>query len=551
MDTVDYIRVRAYNWFGESLLPRGYLDLPFVGKNTLPSFWHTRDYADPRQHAVYSFELHNIRGLSEQIYWTKAIDGWVVAGVRAGTFSNLGTTAPIWKTKSYHPTNLQVVPINSVQAALTWTNPASATGADCAAYVRPYKSEGYPNAAAGWVSSGNTTSGGLTISGLSPNVRYEFVVDTGGLGGTNDAWLWSNIVQVRMPNSAPPAPSYPAPSGVSPAATGLTTMNVTWTPNGSPTNVEISRRNVTTGGSWSVVSATYSSAQPFADTGLTAGTTYAYKIRNNYSGNYSDYSAEGFGTTNSAAPPSHTPTNAQASALGYYSIVVTWTTNGGGSNHTVEYVQDQGPGVWTGSSTATGSSSPKTINGLLDGTTYRVRVRAMSPSTSDWSNEVTVTTNVYIPGGEGGGGCVVYETPVIVTDEAGRQSEVRADKVKRGDSVISISENGHIVIGKIKDVYIGRTTRLYTIVTENGAELTCSPSHPIIVEYGNVSEKAFRLKVGDTVMVYNKHHDQAEKSRILSCEFVDFETNVLIFEMENAEHTFVSGGIVSHNLDDK
>jgi len=544
MDSVDHVRVRVFNMFGDPILPYGFMYFPYTGRGLAAHFWHLRDFAEPRTQAVYSFELHNLYGYSAPIYFTSA--QWATGGARSGTYSNFQSTPPIWHNRNYSPSGVVAVPVSDTVINVSWTQPAATTGATTNLYYRAYRSNGYGDDSS-WTSvSSNTTGAAIAVTGLSPNTKYEFMVSvTTNSGGYNDSYMRAAHAHARTLTTAPPAPTYPAPTGVSASPTGTTTMNVTWTANGSPTNVEISRRNVTSGSGWSIIASAYAGAQPYGDTGLSAGTTYAYKIRNNYSGNYSNYSSEGQGTTQITAPASNTPSNLVASSLGYYSIQLSWIVNGSGSNHRIEYVVDTGVSDFTGATAITGASSPTTVGSLADGTTYRFRVRAESPSTSGWSNDALATTDTYVPP-DPGNNCVVGDTPVLALID-GVEHYVPADTVVAGQQLVSIDAAGRRVVGEVASVHTGVTTRLYTIVTESGNSLTCSPGHPL-VQLNNVVKKAFQIKTGDTVLVYNEVSQQARETHVTSVEFIDIRVPVFIFAMRNDEHTFVSGGLVSHNI---
>ncbi len=556
MDSVDHVRVRAYNIFGDTILPGGKIDFPFNGRGVAAHFWHELAYADPRSQAVYSFELHNIYGYSQPIYWCAGV--WTTFGSRSGSFANYNKTPPVWHDRNFHAGNLTAIPISETAVSLSWNVNPAGSPTTTYIYYRPYTGAGYDSAATGWINtnpssgSGMNTSGTtFTVPGLSPNTRYEFLIDNATYGAPNDGYLWSTYAHARTIATPPPAPTYPAPTGVTPTATGTTTMDITWTANGSPSSVEISRRNVTTNGSWSVIAATYTSAQPYADTGLTAGNVYAYRIRNNYSGNYSSLSQEGMAATGAGTAPSNTPSNLSAVSTSVYgALQISWTANGSGSNHRLEYIVDTGSGNFSGATAVTGLTSPHTITGLQDGVAYRVRVRSETPSTSNWSNEAVGTTRTYIPR-DPGNGCVVAETPIFTFDWFHRSGVMLAGDVRAGTELLSIEPDGSLVVGRVKRVFRAHTTRLYTIVTEGEQTLTCSPSHPVITDFGNSVKKVSELVTGDSVLVYNVLSDRLERSRIASIEYVDIGMPVLIFEMENEAHTFVSGGIVSHNISQK
>jgi hypothetical protein len=59
--------------------------------------------------------------------------------------------------------------------------------------------------------------------------------------------------------------------------------------------------------------------------------------------------------------------------------------------------------------------------------------------------------------------------------------------------------------------------------------------------------KAGDLRVGDLVKVVDiKGGTRLEP--VVSMEYIDMEMPVVIFALEHEDHTFVSNGIVSHNI---
>ncbi|MCL4762652.1 MAG: S-layer homology domain-containing protein, partial [Burkholderiales bacterium] len=141
------------------------------------------------------------------------------------------------------------------------------------------------------------------------------------------------------------------------------------------------------------------SGTTFSDSGLTASTTYRYRVRAaDAAGNLSTYSATVSGTTGAAADTSAptSPSGLTATADGSSAVNLAWsasTDNVGVEHYRVERCQ--------GSSSCTNFSpiatSPQTSyrnEGLTASTTYRYRIRAVDAAgnVSGASNRVAVTT---------------------------------------------------------------------------------------------------------------------------------------------------------------
>jgi predicted RNA-binding protein with TRAM domain len=127
------------------------------------------------------------------------------------------------------------------------------------------------------------------------------------------------------------------------------------------------------GGSWTALSPA-DATSPVTIPGLTNGTTYTVKLRavnSAGSGAASDASGSFTPATTPDAPTSLSATPGDGSA----SIAFTAGADGGASISNYEYQLDGGS--WTALSPADGTS-PVTIPGLTNGTTYSVKLRAVN-----------------------------------------------------------------------------------------------------------------------------------------------------------------------------
>jgi chitodextrinase len=118
----------------------------------------------------------------------------------------------------------------------------------------------------------------------------------------------------------------------------------------------------------------------YSNTGLTAGTSYSYRVRaTDAAGNLGAYSATVSATTNAAADttPPTAPTNLVAAVAGSSGINLTWnaaTDNVGVTGYRVE--RCQGAGCTTFAQVATPAGTSYGDTGLAASTSYSYRVRA-------------------------------------------------------------------------------------------------------------------------------------------------------------------------------
>ena len=143
-----------------------------------------------------------------------------------------------------------------------------------------------------------------------------------------------------------------------------------------------------------------------------------------------------------------------------------------------------------------------------------------------------------------GGGCVVYETPIL--EASG--SKILAGDVEVGQELLGADyRTGMLRPAKVKSVFKNKTSFLYELSTDSGKTLRCSDSHLIMTGDSSVGKRASELQLGDSILVHNPRLSAVVPARAVSLEVVVKEEPVVTFEMESVDHTYVSGGILSHN----
>ncbi len=262
------------------------------------------------------------------------------------------------------------------QVELTWTAPTNTGGAAITDYIVQYAVSGSTPT---WTTfaDGTSASTSATVTGLTNGTSYIFrvaAVNSFGTGTTSPA---SDIVR---PSGVPAAPSITA---ITP---GDARLSVAFTP-GDTVSPVLRYEYQLDGGAWVQASGTSS---PLTITGLTNGASYAVSLR----------AINAIGTGEESAPLSATPMSTPGAPSidevtpGIRSAAISFTPGftGGGSLTAYEY--RLGSGSWV---TLPDTSSPLTITGLADGTTYAVQIRAVNAAGAGSASTVVSLTTLATP----------------------------------------------------------------------------------------------------------------------------------------------------------
>jgi Domain of unknown function (DUF1929)/Fibronectin type III domain len=202
-------------------------------------------------------------------------------------------------------------------------------------------------------------------------------------------WVMQMVAFKTAP-SAPPAPPT-APTNLAAAASSTAQIDLSWTNTSTTqTGVKIERSpdNVT----FTQIALAGATAASYSDAGLSASTTYFYRVRATNAAGDSPYSNVASATTLSPPPPPTAPTNLAAAVASSTQINLSWTNTS--SNQTgvkIERSTDNATFVQITVVGATAVSYSDT--GLSGSTTYFYRVRATNVSgDSPYSNTASGTT---------------------------------------------------------------------------------------------------------------------------------------------------------------
>jgi titin len=271
------------------------------------------------------------------------------------------------------PTTVVGVP-GPERVTVTWSAPSSDGGSGIASYQVRYRVAG-AGTELGTVNVAAPRSA-ATVSGLTNGTAYEFVVVAVNANGAGADSPWSaSVTPAELPNS---------PSGLT-ATAGNAQVSLSWTaPAGNGSAVQSYKVEMSANGgvSWTTIEAA-NAATTYVATGLTNGTTYAFRV--------SATNAVGTGIYGSlvAATPATVataPTNL-AIATGDGFVSLSWlapVSNGG--LPTTHYVVEQwnaGTSTWDQICGVTGQPSctaalTRVVTGLTNGVTHDFRVAAVN-----------------------------------------------------------------------------------------------------------------------------------------------------------------------------
>jgi len=323
-------------------------------------------------------------------YRVRAVDAAGNNSAYSNVFSAT-TLAAADTTPPTAPTNLTASAASASQINLTWAASTDNVG------VTGYKVERCSGAAcANFVQIATPTGITFNDTGLTASTPYSYRVRANDAAGNNSGY--SNSASATTPAAADTTPPT-APTNLAATAASATQINLSWTAstdNVGVTGYKVERCSVA--GCANFVQIATPTGITFNDTGLTASTSYSYRVRaNDAAGNNSAYSNTASATTPAAADttPPTAPTNLTATAASTTQINLSWTAstdNVGVTGYKVERCSGAACANFVQIATPTGITLNDT--GLTASTSYSYRVRANDAAGNNiaYSNTASATT---------------------------------------------------------------------------------------------------------------------------------------------------------------
>lgn len=244
-----------------------------------------------------------------------------------------------------------------------------------------------------WKSAGTATS--TTVNGLSPATLYYFQVRALTKKGT----VLSNIVS-KQTLATPPLQSQPpsAPTNLTATAVSSSQINLTWQDNSTnETGFRIERAS-SSAGPFTQIATVGAETTTYSNTGLSASTTYYYRVCAYNSDGNSPYSNVASATTQAVLNPPIAPSNLSATAVSSSQINLTWQDKS--SNETGFRIERSLSATSGYTLIATVSANVTTYSnvGLSEYTTYYYRVCAYNADgNSGYTNIASAVTPLNPP----------------------------------------------------------------------------------------------------------------------------------------------------------
>jgi alpha-amylase len=237
-------------------------------------------------------------------------------------------------------------------------------------YQYKYEVNGNPTNLTQWGTNWGTGSNAGTAAPNGGNITYT----TGAAGNYVFTFNDATFAYTVTAPAATPTPPQP-PAQVFPQVVSSTAMTVTWTASAGATTYTV-YRSLTSAGTYAAIPAgTNLTGTSFADSGLSPGTTYFYKVSAANAAGPSALSSAG-----SAATLPSSPATVSATATSSSSITVTWSASTGATAYTVyrSLINNNAGDFAPVSGSQAGTSFVDT--GLSANTTYFYKVQAANNS---------------------------------------------------------------------------------------------------------------------------------------------------------------------------
>ncbi len=279
------------------------------------------------------------------------------------------------------------------------------------------------------------------ISTVGPNVKV--FSDT---GLTRETTYWYRVKayneagdslpsNVASATTFPPRPS--APTGLTATAATDSQINLSWTDTSdNEKGFKIERKTATS--DYQQIVAVGANITAYADTGLSSGITYTYRIRAYNDGGNSDYSSVASATT--GGKPS-APAGLTAVAVSGSQINLTWTdTSNNEAGFKIE--RKTGSGNFVQIITVGPNTTVYSDTGLSTGITYTYRIRAYNDAgDSEYCTEASAVTGVIPAAPSNLAAAAVSNSQINLTwtDNAGNETGFKIERKAAGGSFTQIA----------------------------------------------------------------------------------------------------------------
>ncbi|MCL2068176.1 MAG: fibronectin type III domain-containing protein [Treponema sp.] len=299
------------------------------------------------------------------------------------------------------PAGLTATAVSASQINLGWS---SVTGADGYRVERSADNSNWTEIAP------SHTATTYQDTGLSAGTTYWYRVRAYNAAG--DSGYSTTVSAITVPA---------APTGLAATVASTTQINLSWNGVTGAQGYQVERATAS-GGPWTTLAAN-NTTTTYSSTGLSAGTTYWYRVRA-----YNAAGDSGYSTTASAITVPAAPSGLTATVASLTSINLSWNGVTGAQGYHVERATASG-GPWT-TLTTNNTTTTYSSTGLTSGTTYYYRVRAYN---AGGNSDYSITANA-----------TVYNLASVNTASA---TNIRQTTATLGGNITAIGTPGYTVKG--------------------------------------------------------------------------------------------------------
>ena len=390
-DTAYYFRVRAYNSGGPSANSAAASATTLATPATAPSGLSASVVSQTQINLVWVDNSGNEDGFSIDRASDSGFSVGLVTtpvGANVTTFNAMGLSANstyYFRVRAYNsggpsansapasgttldyppsaPSGLSATVISSAQIDLSWTDNSSN---ESGFYLDRASDSGFGSNLVTQSIAANTTS--FSVTGLSPSTLYYFRVRAYNSGGASANSAPASATTLALPAAAP--------SGLMALVISQTQINLTWTDNSSNEDgFYIDRASDSSFSTNLLTNAVGPNVTSFSATGLSANSTYYFRVRAYNSAGPTANSAPASATTPDYPPTA--PSALTATVISISQINLTWADN---SLNEMGFYLDQASDSGFGSNLVTRTLAANTTSfsvlGLSPSSTYYFQVRA-------------------------------------------------------------------------------------------------------------------------------------------------------------------------------
>jgi len=283
------------------------------------------------------------------------------------------------------PTNLSGAAVSQTQIDLIWTdNSNSETGFKI---ERADNSDCTGTPSFSQIATNTTNDTSYSNTGLTSNTSYCYRVRA-----------YTSYADSEYSSTTVVTTSLPSPTSLTAtvSATSTTQINLSWTDNSDNEDEFRIERKIGVSGTYSQIATVATNTVAYANTGVSDGTIYYYRVRACNALSCSSYSNEDDATTILAAP-----TNLTCTPVSSSQINLGWTDNSA-SETGFKIERDTSSPPSTVIATTAQSATSYNDGNLYENTIYYYRVRAYNANSgvySEYTDICSTTTPIYVPTG--------------------------------------------------------------------------------------------------------------------------------------------------------